>query len=45
MNRQTELIPWNRFLGSLKVKKVGLCMQMQSPEIWLEIQILCEPSY
>jgi hypothetical protein len=21
----TELIPWNRFLGSLKVKKFGLC--------------------
>jgi hypothetical protein len=26
IHRQAELIPWNQFLGSLKVKKFGLCL-------------------
>ncbi len=29
-HRLAELIPWNRFLGSLKVSKFGLCMSVAS---------------
>ncbi len=32
-----ELVPWNRFLGSLKVKKFGLCTRLCSstlPLLW-----------
>jgi hypothetical protein len=28
LNRLAELILWSRFLGSLKARKFGLCMQM-----------------
>jgi hypothetical protein len=28
-----ELVPWNRFLGSLKVYKFGLCMRLAIPAL------------
>ncbi len=28
LHRLAELVPWSRFLGSLKVKKFGLCFSL-----------------
>jgi hypothetical protein len=33
LHRLADLIPWNRFLGSLKVKKFGLCWYLSQNEI------------